>query len=364
MEIVCPSRLLETAVSTALDVKGREHLIVVIKATWRLPDAGQRPRPLKPQPLAYEDDYYGAPGESAMRYGDDFARFKPRCDVLFDSLAHAPAGRPVTSLGVGVRVGGLAKSLKVHGPRKWESGVFGQAISAAEPFVAMPLHYGLAFGGTRSYKSGDGKTLTEALLDNPAGIGWYGAKTQNQLGGQPAASLECFDESTGQSSGRFRPVALSAIGRHWAQRSRYAGTYDKAWFDTVRPFLPEDFDERFHQCAPEDQQIDYPRGGEPVKLVNLVADKPQLEFTLPPLKHVRVRILRSDYTTEEPDTHVDTLFFETEQNRFSAVWRASTPIRRRIQEFDTIAVGPVDNEWWRAKTLGIDGDCAGCGDGA
>lgn len=363
MELVVGSKYLVAAIGTALDTSGREHLIVVAKATWRLPAPGERPRPLSPQPLCYSDQYYGEPGESAMRYGSDFARFKARCDVLLDGCAHAPGGRPVVGLRAGLRVGALRKEIRVLGPRVWNKTLAGYKLSDPEPFAAMPLHYGLAFGGTLGFdKHGEGRV--DALPANPAGIGWAGRNTLRQLDGQPAPSLEAFDDPVTRPDGTHAPVAFGAVARHWQPRMTYAGTYDAHWRENVFPFLPEDFDERFHQCAPADQQIDHPQGGEEVGLLNLVKGRGELHFRLPALDHVKVRILRKDYSIDEPAARVDTLYFETEQGRFSAVWRASTPIRRRIQEFDTIAVGPVDAAWWRDKALGIDGDCLGCAEQA
>ncbi|WP_377155226.1 DUF2169 domain-containing protein [Roseateles sp. UC29_93] len=92
MQLHVGSRHLVSDVAVALDAAGREHLVIAVKATWRIPDPGQRPRPLPPSPIVLADEYHGVPGESAMRYGADMPRFKPRCDVIFD--AHAPrAGR-------------------------------------------------------------------------------------------------------------------------------------------------------------------------------------------------------------------------------------------------------------------------------
>ena len=82
MQLHIGSKHLAAGISVQLDVSGREHLVVVAKATWSLPAPGQRPRPLPPQPLAMADQYFGDPGESAMRYGADVLRFKPRCDVI------------------------------------------------------------------------------------------------------------------------------------------------------------------------------------------------------------------------------------------------------------------------------------------
>lgn len=358
MLVVCESRRLATGITTALDAAGREHLVIVTKATWQIPQPGQRPRPLSPQPLSYSDQFYAEPGESALRYGDDFAHHKPRCDVLFDACARPPGGQPVKALAVQVEVGTMTKLIKVLGPRYWKKRLGLYRLSAPAEFTQLPLHYGHAFGGTHSHSTPDGHPQADTYPDNPVGMGWLAA-SNSDLADSPAPSLEAFDAPVQQPAGHYPAMALSAIARHWPQRMRYAGTCDDAWRASQFPFLPEDFDPSYHQCAPLDQQIDYPRGGEPVGLTHLLADRPTVRFNLPDLQH-SVRVLRTDYSVEHLQPPVDTLFFETEANRFSVVWRASTPIRRRIQEIDTVAVGPVDPHWWEARSLGLSADCTDC----
>ncbi|AMP38044.1 DUF2169 family type VI secretion system accessory protein [Ralstonia solanacearum] len=363
MEVVVGSKHLAGSAIVALDVSGREHLVLLAKATWSIPTPGGRPRPLPPQPLEAADVFAGEPGRSALFYGADFARFKPRCDVLFNASAHAPAGQPVTELLVAWQVGPLKKGVRVVGQRTWRKRLGMVSLTKPEPFTQMPLHYGLAFGGSRAYQKGRGDTaqeLTEAYLSNPDGIGWFGKHTLGDIDDAPAPCLEAFDDAISHPDGKHRPAAFSAVARHWASRKQYAGTYDEAWQKDVFPFLPEDFDERFHQCAPEDQQMDYPKGGEPVILRNLVAGRDDVQFRLPALDTVQFRVLRKDYSTETPEPVVDTLYFEPDAGRFSAVWRASVPIRRRLHEFDTVAIGPVDPAWWEARLTGQTGACEGC----
>jgi len=50
--------------------------------------------------------------------------------------------------------------------------------------------------------------------------------------------------------------------RNWEPRYKLAGTYDQKWLDDVFPFLPADFDERYYQAAPEDQQVPWLKGGD------------------------------------------------------------------------------------------------------
>ncbi|NHZ38461.1 DUF2169 family type VI secretion system accessory protein [Massilia rubra] len=365
MEIQVASKNLLAEITTSIGVDGREHLVIIVKGSWKIPETGQRPRPIAASPLAPSDEFFGEPGLSAMRYGDDFARFKPRCDVLFDSLAHSPDGNDVQEMTVACQVGQMKKGLKVIGQRQWRKVLGMYTLTKPQPFTSMPLHFGQAFGGALTYKKGwgsDSEIMTETMLSNPAGIGWGGKRTGGDLDGQPAPTLQALDENISSPTGNYKAVALSAVGRHWEPRSQYVGTYDKHWEEEVFPFLPEDFNEQHYQCAPEDQQIAYPKGGEDVILRNMMAGRPDVRFKLPRLDDLQVRILRTDYSSEMLAPVVDTLFFETEKGSFSAIWRTSVPIRRRIQEFSVLAVGPVDPAWWERKKTGADG-CHGCGDG-
>lgn len=366
MEIIIGSKHLAVDISCALDVSGREHLVVVAKGTWQIPGAGQRPRPLPPRPIEQTDLFLGAPGESAMLYGSDMVRFKPRCDVLFNACAHSPDGDPIRELAVVWQVGQLRKGLKAHGPRHWRKRFGIMSLSEAKPFVQMPLHFGMAFGGTRTYKKGWGKNakvLTEAQLANPAGIGWFGPRSDDEADGQAAPHLEALDDPVRKPDGRQHPVAFSAIARHWQPRPAYAGTYDERWQHNVFPFLPEDFDDQFHQCAPADQQIAYPTGNEQVILRNMMAGRPDVRFKLPKLNNVQVRMTRSDFSTEAAIAVADTLYFEPDEERFSVVWRTSFPVKRRLQEFTALAVGPVSAQLWQERMRGTEG-CPGCGPAA
>ncbi|MES2261897.1 MAG: DUF2169 domain-containing protein [Pseudomonadota bacterium] len=364
MELIVASKNLIADMVPALDIEGREHLVIVIKASWRIPSSGQRPQPIAPLPLEPSDLYLGEPGVSAMLYGSDLVRFKPRCDVLFNAHAYSPTGEPVTEMLVGWRIGKLKKGLRAIGPRVWQKRLAWLSLSDPEPFMKLPLHFSLAYGGTRSWQEGSGdnkETLSEALPTNPSGIGWAGKHTKDQLDGAPAPCLEGIGEPIKKPDGTYKPVAFSAIGRHWAPRKDYAGTYDAQWQSEIAPLLPHDFNELFHQCAPEDQQMDYPQGGEPVVLKHMMAGRPDVRFPLPRLNHMKVRVLRTDYSAEEPAVVADTLYFEPDEERFSVIWRSSVPIRRRMQEFDTVAVGPVSAQWWNAKKSGVDPECSGCG---
>ncbi len=358
MEIVNGARHTVADVAVALDKTGREHLVVVVKATYRIPANGKTPRPIvPPQPLATSDIFAGEAGLSAPLYEADFVRHKSKCDVLFNASAHTPGERLIEELGVAVRVGDMRKTLRVTGDRQWGKSLLTSA-SRPRPFATMPLHYGRAFGGTRQYRHGE-QILTEAFHLNLIGTGYN--KRASLADGLALPNLEALDTPVTRPDGEYAPVALSAVARNWLPRRRLAGTYDEHWQKEIFPFLPADFDERYFQCAPPDQQIDYPRGGEQVVLINLMKKREEVHFKLPKLTNLPIKILAADYQVHTPPIVADTLYFEPDEERFSVVWRTSVPIKRRMQEYKTIAIGHVCKNWWEAKIVGAT-HCTGCAD--
>jgi hypothetical protein len=360
MEIVNGARHTVAEMTTQLDKAGREHLLVVVKATYRIPANGKTPRPIvPPQPLAMQDTFVGEPGLSAPLYEADFALRKLRCDVLFNAHAHAPKGIPVKELAVGFRIGECSKSIRVLGDQHWEASLIGVGASAAKAFTTMPLHYGRAFGGSTPYMKGD-KQMADTLPENPIGTG-YAGRLSTDVNHQPLPNLGHFRSSlTRPGDTGFKPVAFSAVARNWLPRRKYAGTYDDHWRNNVFPFLPADFDERFFQCAPEDQQIAFPQGGEEIVLANMMEGRPEVRFKLPRLDNIPIRFLTRDYRVLTPPVVADTLYFEPDDNRFSIVWRVSVPIKRNFRkEIQTIAIGHVCKTWWDNKMVGGFG-CAGC----
>jgi hypothetical protein len=147
-------------------------------------------------------------------------------------------------------------------------------------------------------------------------------------------------------------MAFGPIGRGWPSRIRHAGTYDQTWIDNVFPFLPTDFDTRYFQCAPEDQQVPQLHGGERVLLVNLTPDG-RREFALPSVE-VPIVFLRRRAERVETRGTPDTLIIEPEAERFSVIWRASLRLNRDIFEVSQVTAGRMSRAWWRSIATGKD----------
>ena len=117
------------------------------------------------------------------------------------------------------------------------------------------------------------------------------------------------------------------------------------------PFLPADFDVRHFQAAPEDQQIDEPRAGEEVVLLNLTPAG-RVRFRLPTDVEVPVAFFPKRGEAELRLATLDTVLIEADQGAVCLVWRCTRPLRRNAFEVDEVVVGHMSPAWWRAKRRG------------
>jgi hypothetical protein len=328
----------------ATDKTGREWLVVAAKGTYGIPDHPDREPPLLEEqvPLVMTDVFTGEPGFSAPLHEIDYAPRKPRCDVLLNGSAYAPGGRPVERVTVSLRVGSLHKAFDVVGNRHWMRGVVLVSASDPEPFTIMPILYDNAFGGVdRSQKD---PAKHRWYPTNHAGVGYHEYQDVEFIDGKPLPNTEETGRRVKDPRGKYRPMAFGPVGRSWQPRIKWAGTYDEKWLDEKFPFLPDDFDERYYQCAAEDQQTDYLKGGELVELTNLTPEG-RTTFRLP--KQLEVTVLFFLRTGEmiEAAANLDTLLLESDRRRFMLAWRTAHPVRRTIREIQQIVVGRTAHDW-------------------
>lgn len=332
-----------------MDSAGREFLSLVIKGTWDFPAApGAPPQKAREQrPLIMADEYAGPPGFSPPLWETDFAFRKGRCDVVAQGAAYAPGGQPAERVRVGLRVGDWVKQFDVVGPRQWRT--LGPSITATRPFPFTRLAFGYdtAFGGPdRSWP--DDKP--PAYADNPYGLGFAAARSGSRIDGLDLPLTEAPEDPVTSPFGAHRPMALGPIARVVPTRARLGGTYDDNWKENIFPFLPPDFDERYYQCAPPDQQIAPPAPGTPVVIVGLTPAARE-EFRLPETR-LPVRLFRTREQALETTLLPDTLAFDCEARQFTLTWRCECRIRRTLAEFTEAWVGPPSRGLLRAKIGG------------
>jgi hypothetical protein len=333
----------------AIDKEGAEHLVVVVKGTYTLPRPGEVPELSQEQvPLVNADRFTGEPGLSATLVECDYALEKPRCDVLLNGAACAPGGRPTQRVMVGLQIGNWRKSFVVLGDRVWRNAGVAYIPSQPLPFERMPISYDNAFGGTDD-RLRDPVNYRQ-YPPNPVGRGWRYHRYPERITGSPLPNTEELDDPVRDPCGRYRPMAFGPIGRGWPPRIKFAGTYDQNWQDNVFPFLPADFDPRYFQCTPEDQQIGAPQGGERVILANLTPDG-RREFSFPTIE-MPIVFMRRRFEPVDAKGMIDTVLLEPEAERFSIVWRANIALRRDIFEISEVVVGHMSPAWWREMEIG------------
>lgn len=333
-----------------MDKAGHEYIVVVVKGTFDFPDTPGGPvrKSAVQTPLVFADTQTGEPGYSATLWETDFAFRKPRCDVVANGYAYAPGGRPVERVPVGIKVGNWSKLFEVVGHREWRAigPVF--TSTAPQPFIKMPITYDNAWGGIDKLNPED--KLPGAYLRNPVGTGWAQTKNQRFIPGLRLPNTQAVGEEVRSPFGDHKSMSFGPMGRGWPGRIEFGGTYDQSWIDNVFPFLPADFDERYFQMAPPDQQIDHPRGGEEVQLVNLTPEG-RVSFRLAETNLAMILFKGRDRVFDG-NVFTDTMLFDPENRRFSLVWRMSYRLQRSIRDFSECWIGPPTAAMMRAKAKG------------
>jgi hypothetical protein len=336
--------------ATGVDVAGREHFTFTVKGSFDFPTRSGAPMtPAEVHtPFVFADQATGEPGFSATLWETDFAFRKPKCDVVLQGVAYVPGGKKATRVQVGVRVGRWQKSFHVVGHREWR--VLGPSVRATDPypFVRQPFGYDTAFGGVDRLNPDDPKP--PAYMDNPHGRGFASFRNQAQLSGQPLPLTEEVSEPVTSPYEDYRPMALGPIWRGRGDRLVHGGTYDDNWLDTVFPFLPADFDDRYYQQVGTDQQIDKPQRPLEVTLLNLTSSGREA-FNLPD-PALPLQLFRGAQTAFDGVLFPDTLLFDTEARRLSMVWRVDVPIKRLITEFTEAWIGTPPPGLLRARQSG------------
>lgn len=351
MELVNATRMV-AGINIGLAPSGRESLVVVIKGTFRIPRPGEAAGHFELHeqqlPLVAADTFTGEPGLSAPLQEVDFAPCKPRCDILLSGTAYAPKGRPSTEVEVGVRMGRWSKSFNVVGPRHWAWAPLRATASPPGTFVRQPLSYDVAFGGADLRH--EDRSEHVAFMPNPVGCGFHRHNRMDWIDGAPLPRTEQIGHAVRDPSGNYQPMAFGPVGRGWSTRACFAGTYDDEWLEKHFPFLPPDFDPRYFQAAPADQQLPlefFQQGPVEVALGNLTPEG-ITHFTIPhliaPVHVFPKRGEREDYAAV-----LDTVVIEPDAQRFSLSWRVARPLRKNLHEIAQVLVGKKGKEWWQQR---------------
>ena len=319
-----------------LDKHAAKSWVVAVKATFDiLPDGTTKVAEKQEEPL-YGEVYSGEPGKSSVLYDADLTGPKQSTDVVLNGHAYAPKGKPATEVTVTMKVQKVSKRLTVFGDRRWERGLMGLSITPPQPFEKMPITYERAFGGW--------ETIPEKIEDqrleprNPIGAGF--ALRAEHLLGKPLPNVEDPEYLITSWRNRPPPAGFGVVASYWQPRLKYGGTYDDKWQKERFPLLPDDFDERYFQSAPVDQQLAGLGGGDRVELINLTANG-RLTFDLPRI----VLAFRTRFGHDRLDhrAHLHTVILEPDQPRVIMVWHTTLPVpNRRVDYLDNTVIFEKD----------------------
>jgi hypothetical protein len=304
----------------ARDRDGAEVFIVAVKATFIIGDDGTTRVAGEQEPIAHAPVHYGEPGRSSLRYETDLTLTKKSTDVLVHGHAYALGGEPAIGVEASIRIGAFAKRVVVIGDRTWEDAFSGLRLTDPIPFERMPLTWERAYGGIDA--AADPPLVHE---QNPVGRGF--AISARSLVGRPAPNLEDPDDLITSWQKQPRPMGFGPIAREWSLRRELAGRFDERWERERRPLVPADFDDRFYQAAPLDQQLPALVGGEPVELRHLTRSG-LLRFELP-----RVRLgfrTKLDGKTVRHAATLHTVILEPDQARVIMVWQTALPCHHTL----------------------------------
>lgn len=312
-----------------LDLDGTIVIVAILKQLYRLGvrgecdlDDGAVIRPV--------DEPFEGDGMVSIRYPGDVCARKPGTDVVVVGSACGRDGEEHTRLDVLLRVGPIEKALAVFGPRVWFKSVGHYELTPPQPFVAQELRWEGAYGGMDL--EDPEKTADDPR--NPLGRGVVAdpARLQHAI----APWIEDPRDPIQSDASRPAPVGVTAIPPFFASRLRWAGTMDQAWQDERFPLRPTDFDERFHQVAPEDQVVPgHLAGGERVQMLNL-SPEGALDFRLP--RRELVATARTEVGDERASMTLDTVLLEPTDMRLEMVWRAAFRAPPRYKDLRAIEV--------------------------
>lgn len=371
-----------------VDPQGEIFHVMVCRMTYSLPTLNTRasadpvPELLHPEeqpPLCESDQYRLDINTSSLIQESDYAPYKPKCDVLVvNALAYSPGGKPRVRWPAGFAFGdAIQKLLQVTGPRTLKEGLLGWSLSAPEAVTQVPIRYELAYGGPNAIalqglleqlaaepelNAADKHKATLALdrmpayhPANPIGCGrnpsqvfeaietirnvqhssipdWKSVEAVLHV----APQIEALDKAfKGQND--YPVLGLGPIGRWWQPRLKLAGTHDEAWKATQWPRSPRDHDYHYWNCAPQDQQIDYPQGGEVIALANLTPGLPPdggtIRFALPQQDLQLLLRLQAGPLLFAP-MHIDTIIIDLEAATLSVVRRAIVSARTEVRALE------------------------------
>lgn len=313
------------------DRDGYEQLVAVLKGTFTIGAPGCLPA-AEQAPVIGGDEHYGDPETTSTRYESDCAPFKPATDVVLVGHAYAPQPGARES-DVWLRVGPVGLAAHIFGDRQWSVTMGSAVMTVPQPFEKVPLVYERAFGGVQ--RTSGGEAIEAAYDRNPVGTGFVTGNGNARIDGLALPNIEDPRDLLKKPGQAPRPVGFGYVGRHWAPRRQFCGTYDDEWARNRMPLVPVDFDDLAWCGAPAAlQATPHLRGGEPVNAVGVSPNGGSLDFWLPAIQPAIEALFCDAWTPLLP--LLDTVVIEPDLERISLTWRARLRVHGRVRRLRAV----------------------------
>jgi hypothetical protein len=254
-----------------------------------------------------EQSWVVSPKPWECEYGPmeaDEAFYKGGTDIFVFGHARSPGRRPVTRLGVTIEVGRFRRDVIVFGERAWLPRMTSVAMSAAQPFVEMPLVMGNAYGGSSEW---DG--LKVPFADNPVGKGFI--LEQEQAAGQRLPNIEDSKALITRWDDRPAPVGFGVCPPAFSGRLRAGVTFGS--HGVMKEIHPRLFNAAYPAMVASDVEP-----GLPVRLTGVSHDGP-LSFSLPEVPVVFRLSLDQTQLVRKPA--IDQIGIEVDKRRVFITYR-------------------------------------------
>ncbi|MCK6263552.1 DUF2169 domain-containing protein [Vibrio sp. ZSDE26] len=303
------------------DKEGNEVWVVTVKRGWDWVE-NQWVETVETS-IADTPVYLDEPGRSAMKIDHDFPILKRNTDVIVYGRARSYAKKPVTYHECRLLVDEhIDKTLTVFGDRKWVEHSGSLTVTATQPFIDKAIDYSHAFGGDERNRLGKG-------------VG----TSIKELTGMNVPSVFYSKEDWSTSSKAIRVAGFGPLPPFFADRYMHAGTYDENWIENRRPLLPEDFDDRYYQCAPKDQQCNgHLKGGERMMLSGFCHNDTMI-FRVPEERYIAVAAFnKKERSLEMP---INTVFIDAEEKQITITYTAAFSCQSKEHLLTTTAVEKI-----------------------
>ena len=286
------------------DSQGHETWVLSMKKAWIYVE-GQWQREATPAIIHDDPVYSGEDGFSAMKSDHDFPIYKKNTDILIYGKARTYAKKPMSSHSCRVLVDGhVDKSLIVIGERQWIDHGGSISVSSAVPFIEREMDYTQAMGGEGENRLGSGIAESNEMLLNTR-----------------VPSVFYVGQNWQANGKQVKVAGFGPLPPFFAERSQWAGTFDDNWYEQRRPLWPVDFDHRFYQSAPQDQQCKgHLTGGERL-MVSGFCHNDVLSFRVPSEKCQAIVSFQDK--EERADMPLYTIWIDANKKRIELLYSTS-----------------------------------------